>query len=46
MKIDCSIYDNNGNNDIAEVETPSSRMEKVQTTTPTTYYNKKRCLLK
>ena len=42
-KIDCSIYDNNGNNDIVEIETPSSsRMEKVQTAIPTTYYDEKK----
>ena len=35
-KNDCSIYDNNDNNDMVETETPSSsRMEKVQTTIPT-----------
>ena len=46
-KIDCSIYDNNGNNDIVEIEAPSSSsMGKVQTTIPTTYYDEKRCLLK
>ena len=42
-KIDCLIYDSNGNNDIIEIETPSStRMEKVQTTIPTTYYDEKK----
>ena len=37
-----SFYSNNGNNDIVEIETPSSRMEKVQTTTPTYYDEKKK----
>ena len=38
-KNDCLIYDNNGNNDIVEIETPSgSRMEK--------FAMEKRCLLK
>ena len=41
-KIDHSDYDNNGNNDIVEIKTPSCGMEKVQITTPTTYYNKKK----
>ena len=43
----CLIYDNNGNNNTVEIETPSSsRMEKVQTTIPTTYYDKKKMSLK
>ena len=37
-----SFYSNNGNNDIVEIETPSSRREKVQTTTPSTYYDEKK----
>ena len=38
-----SIHDTNGNNDIVEIKTPSiSRMEKVETTIPTTYYNEKK----
>ena len=38
-----SFYSNNGNNDIVEIETPSSsRAEKVQTTTPATYYDEKK----
>ena len=41
-EIDCSSYDNSGNNDIVEIETPGSGMEKVQTTIPTTYYDEKK----
>lgn len=45
-KNDCSIYDNNGNIDILKIETPRSRMEKVQTKIPSTYNVDKNCLLK
>ena len=41
-KNDCSIYDNNNSNDILQIETPSSsRIEKVQATIPTTYYDER-----
>ena len=41
-KNNCSNYEDNGNNNIIEIKTPSnSRMEKVQTMIPTTYHNEK-----
>ena len=38
LQNDCLIYDNNGNNDVVEIEI----MERVKTTIPTTYYDEKK----